>query len=153
MHFCAFLQLSKFNIRCNVNLMFAKSLFSEIFTQKAHFAQLGPFWGASAGPEDAADRVRQSASCFQSRTGLKVEPKSKRSPKSKGHPLPKSRMILREKISGKVELSLYYALLFHCSGICPVFLLIPHAVLLQTRVFQLKSDRVQEFSADKVERV
>lgn len=46
MHFCAFWQLSKFNARCSVNLMFAKSLFSEIFTQKTHFAQLGPSWGA-----------------------------------------------------------------------------------------------------------
>ena len=62
-------------------------------------------------------------------------------------------MILREKISGKVELGLNYALLFHDSGICPVFLLIPHAVLLQTRTFQPKSGRVQGFAADKVERV
>ena len=62
-------------------------------------------------------------------------------------------MILREKISGKVELSLYYALLFHGSCICPVFLLIPQEVLLQKRVFQVKSDMVQEFAADKVERV
>ena len=46
MHFCAFLQLSKFNIRCNVNLMFAKSLFSEICTQKAHFAQLWAVLGS-----------------------------------------------------------------------------------------------------------
>lgn len=107
----------------------------------------GPSWEASAGPEGAADRVRRSASCCQSRTGLKVEPKSK------GHPLPESRMILREKISGKVELSLYYALLFHDSGIYPVFLLIPHVVLLQARAFQPKSDRVQGFYADKVGRV
>lgn len=41
MHFCAFWQLSKFNARCSVNLMFAKSLFSEICTQKTHFAHLG----------------------------------------------------------------------------------------------------------------
>lgn len=46
MHFCAFWQLSKFNARYSVNLMFAKSLFSEVCTQKAHFAQLGPSWGA-----------------------------------------------------------------------------------------------------------
>jgi len=46
MYFCAFWMLQKFNTRCNVNLMFAKSLFSEICTQKAHFAQLGPPWGA-----------------------------------------------------------------------------------------------------------
>ena len=62
-------------------------------------------------------------------------------------------MILREKISGKVELGLYYALLFHDSGIYPVFLLIPHVVLLLTRAFQPKSGRLQAFVADKVERV
>ena len=62
-------------------------------------------------------------------------------------------MILREKISGKVELGLHYALLFHCLGICPVFLLITHVVLLQARAFQPKSDRVHGFAADKVERV
>ena len=86
MHFCAFWPLQKYNTRYNVNLMFAKSLFSEIFTQKAHFAQLGPSWGASAGPEGAADRVRRSASCCQSRTGLKVEPKSKRFQSRRGIP-------------------------------------------------------------------
>lgn len=74
-------------------------------------------------------------------------------PKSKGHPLPESRMILREKISGKVELDLHYVLLFHDSGIYPVFLLISHVVLLQTRTFQPKSGMVQGFAADKVERV
>ena len=84
---------------------------------------------------------------FESRTKVETLPNSK------GNPLPESRMILCEKISGKVELSLYYALLFHDSGIYPVFLLIQHAVLLQVRVFQLKSDRVQEFAADKVERI
>ena len=52
-------------------------------------------------------------------------------PKSKGHPLPKSRMILREKISGKVESGLRYVLLFHDSGICPVFLTISHGDLFQ----------------------
>ena len=142
MYFCAFLKLSKFNIRCNVNLMFAKSLFSEIFTQKAHFAQLWSVLGS----------IRQAGRCcgrgvpfytslpksnrFESRTKVETLPKSK------GNPLPESRMILREKISGKVELSLYYALLFHDSGIYPVFLLIKHVVLLQARVFKPKSDRV-----------
>jgi hypothetical protein len=62
-------------------------------------------------------------------------------------------MILREKISGKVELGLNYALLFHDSGIYPVFLLIPHVVLLQAMVFQPKSDKVHGFATDKVERV
>ena len=74
---------------------------------------------------------------FESRTKVEALPKSK------GHPLPKSRMILREKISGKVELSLYYVLLFHNSGIYPVFLLITHVVLLQARAFQPKSGRAQ----------
>jgi hypothetical protein len=46
MHFCAFWLLQKFNTRYSVNLMFAKSLFSEIYTQKAHFPQLGPSWGS-----------------------------------------------------------------------------------------------------------
>lgn len=50
-------------------------------------------------------------------------------PKSKGHPLHKSRRILREKISGKVELGLNYALLFRDSGIYPVFLTILHGDL------------------------
>lgn len=86
MHFCAFWLLPKFNTRCNVNLMFAKSLFSEICTQKARFPKLGPSWGASAGPEGVAVRVRRSASRCQSRTGLKVEPKSKRSQSRSGVP-------------------------------------------------------------------
>lgn len=55
---------------------------------------------------------------FESRTKVETLPKSK------WCPLPKSRMILREKTSGKVELGLYYALLFHDSGIHPVILTI-----------------------------
>ena len=47
---------------------------------KGTFAHLGAVLGSiSAGPEDTAGRVRRSASRCQSRTGLKVEPKSKRS--------------------------------------------------------------------------
>lgn len=38
-------------------------------------------------------------------------------------------MILREKISGKVESGLNYALLLHDSGIYPAFLTISHGVL------------------------
>lgn len=87
------------------------------------------------------------SSGFESRTKVETLPEPN------GHPLPESRMILREKISGKVELGLNYTLLFHDSGIYPVFLLIPHAVLLQTRAFQPKSDKVQGFAADKVEQV
>ena len=153
MHFCAFWQISKFNIRYNVNSMFAKSLFSEIFTQKAHFAQLWAVMGSirragrCCGQGAPVCILLPKSNRFESRTKVETLPKSK------GNPLPESRMILREKISGKVESGLYYALLFHCSGICPVFLLIPHAVLLQTMVFQPKSDRVQGFAADKVERV
>lgn len=131
MHFCAFWQLSKFNARCIVNLMFAKSLFSEICARKAHSAQLGPSWGASARPEGAAVRVRRSASRCQSRIGFESRTKVETLPKSNGHPLPESRMILHEKISGKVESGLYYALLFHDSGIYPVFLTISHGDLFQ----------------------
>ena len=43
-------------------------------------------------------------------------------------------MILREKISGKVKLGLYYVLLFHDSGIYPVFLTISHGDLFQVAV-------------------
>lgn len=138
MHFCAFWLLPKFNTRCNVNLMFAKSLFSEICTQKAHFAQLGAVLGS----------IRRAGRCCGQGAPFYTP-----LPKSKGHPLPKSRMILREKISGKVESGLCYALLFHDSGIYPVFLTISHGVLLQVRVFQPKSGRAQGFAADKVERV
>lgn len=136
MHFCAFWLLPKFNTRCSVNLMFAKSLFSEICTQKAHFPQLWPVLGS----------IRRAGRCcgqgapfytplpksngFESRT--KVETLSK----SKGHPLPESRMILREKISGKVESGLHYALLFHDSGIYPVFLTISHGYLFQEMVLE-----------------
>lgn len=45
-------------------------------------------------------------------------------------------MILREKISGKVELGLYYVLLFHDSGIYPVFLTISHGYLFQEAVLE-----------------
>lgn len=58
-------------------------------------------------------------------------------PKSKGYPLPKSRMILREKIPGKVESGLHYALLFHYSCICPVFLTISHGDLFQDMVLEV----------------
>lgn len=125
MHFCAFWQFSKFNVRCNVISMFAKLVFSEICTQKAHLPGCGPSWGSSAGPECAAVRMRRFASRCQSRTSLKVESKSK------GHPLPESRMILREKISGKVESDLNYALLLRVSGIYPVILTISYGVLFR----------------------
>ena len=54
---------------------------------KGTFCPAGAVLGIiSAGPEDAAGRVRQSASCCQSRTGLKVESKSKRSQSWRGIP-------------------------------------------------------------------
>lgn len=67
---------------------------------------------------------------FESRTKVETLPKSK------GHPLPESRMILREKISGKVESGSDYALLFHDSGIYPVFLTILHGYLFQEMVLE-----------------
>lgn len=67
---------------------------------------------------------------FESRTKVETLPKSK------WCPLPKSRMILREKTSGKVELGLYYALLFHDSGIHPVILTILHGYLFQEVVLE-----------------
>ena len=45
-------------------------------------------------------------------------------------------MILREKISGKVELNLSYALLLHDSGIYPVILTILYGYLFQTVVLK-----------------
>ena len=68
---------------------------------------------------------------FESRTKVETLPKSK------GHPLPESRMILREKISGKVELGLYYVLLLHHFGIIPVFLTIPHGDLFQEMILEV----------------
>lgn len=153
MYFCAFWQLSKFNARCIVNLMFAKSLFSEICTQKAHFAQLGAVLGSIRRAGRCCGRGAPFYTSLPKSNGFESRIKVETLPKSKGHPLPESRMILREKISGKVKLGLYYVLLFHDSGIYPVFLTISHGVLLQVRVFQPKSGRAQGFAADKVERV
>lgn len=153
MHFCAFMLLPKFNTRYNVNSMFAKSLFSEIHTQKTHLAQLwAVLWsirraGRCRGQGAPVCIPLPKSNRFESRTKVETLPKSN------GNPLPKSRMILREKISAKVELGLHYALLFHDSGIYPVFLTIKHVVLFQTRTFQPKSDKVQGFYADKVGRV
>lgn len=68
---------------------------------------------------------------FESRIKVETLPKSKR------YPLHKSRMILREKISGKVKLGLYYVLLFHDSGIYPVFLTISHEDLFHVEGYFL----------------
>lgn len=137
MYFCAFGLLPKFNTRCNVNSMFAKSLFSEICTQKAHL----PSWGRPGEHIRRAGRhCGQGAPFYTSlpkSNGFESRIKVETLPKSKGHPLPESRMILREKISGKVELGLYYALLFHDSGIYPVFLTISHGDLFQDMVLDV----------------
>lgn len=62
------------SIWCSLNHYLAKH------APKRHILpSCGPSWGASAGPEGAAVRVRRFTPCCQSRTGLKVEPKSKRS--------------------------------------------------------------------------
>lgn len=121
------------SIQCSLNNDLAK------YAPKRHIL---PSWGRPG------DHIRRAGRCCGQGAPVCIP-----LPKSKGHPLPKSRMILREKISGKVESGLCYALLFHDSGIYPVFLTISHGVLLQVRVFQPKSGRAQGFAADKVERV
>lgn len=131
MHFCAFWLLPKFNTRYNVKLMFAKSLFSEICTQKAHFAQL---WAVLGSIRQAGRCCGQGAPFYTplpKSSGFESRTKVETLPKSKGYPLPESRMILHEKISGKVELGLNYALLFRDSGIYPVFLTISHGDMFQ----------------------
>lgn len=137
MHFCAFWPLSKFNIRCSVNSMFAKSLFSEICTQKAHFAQLGAVLGSIRRAGRCCGRGAPFYTSLPKSNGFESRIKVETLPKSKGHPLPESRMILREKISGKVKLGLYYVLLFHDSGIYPVFLTISHEDLFHVEGYFL----------------
>ena len=62
------------SILCSLNHYLAK------YVPKRHICPAGAVLGSiSAGPEDTAGRVRRSASHCQSRKGLKVEPKSKRS--------------------------------------------------------------------------
>ena len=137
MHFCAFGLLPKFNARCNVNSMFAKSLFSEICTQKAHFAQLGAVLGSIRRAGRCCGRGAPFYTSLPKSNGFESRIKVETLPKSKGHPLPESRMILREKISGKVELGLYYVLLLHHFGIIPVFLTIPHGDLFQEMILEV----------------
>ena len=111
--------------------MFAKSLFSEICTQKAHFAQLWAVLGSirragrCCGQGAPVCILLPKSNRFESRTKVETLPKSN------GNPLTESRMILREKISGKVELGLYYVLLFYDSCIHPVILTISHGDLIQ----------------------
>lgn len=137
MYFCAFWLLPKFNTRYNVNLMFAKSLFSEICTQKAHFAQLGAVLGSIRRAGRCCGRGAPFYTSLPKSNGFESRIKVETLPKSKGHPLPESRMILREKISGKVKLGLYYVLLFHDSGIYPVFLTISHEDLFHVEGYFL----------------
>lgn len=117
------------SIRCSLNHYLAK------YAPKRHIL---PSWGRPGEHIRRAGRhcgqgapvciLLPKSNGFESRTKVETLPKSK------GNPLPKSRMILREKISGKVELGLYYALLFHNSGIYPVFLTISHGDLFQVAV-------------------
>lgn len=135
------------SILCSLNHYLAK------YAPKRHIL---PIWAVLGSIRRAGRCYGRGAPFYTSlpkSNGFESRTKVETLPKSKGHPLPESRMILREKISGKVELGLNYALLFHDSGIYPVFLLIPHAVLLQSMAFHPKPDRVQGFAADKVERV
>ena len=134
MHFCAFWLLQKSNTRYNVNLMFAKSLFSEICTQKAHFAQLWAVLGSIRRAGRCCGRGMPFYTSLPKSNGF--ESRTKVEPKSKWHPLPESRMILREKISAEVELGLHSALLFHDSGIYPVILTISHGDLFQWMVLE-----------------
>lgn len=137
MYFCAFWLLQKFNTRYNVNPMFAKSLFSEICTQKAHFAQLGAVLRSIRRAGRCCGRGAPFYTSLPKSNGFESRTKVETLPKSKGHPLPESRMILREKISGKVELGLYYVLLLHHFGIIPVFLTIPHGDLFQEMILEV----------------
>lgn len=121
MHFCAFWQLSKFNARCIVNLMFAKSLFSEICTQKAHFAQLWAVLGSICRAGRCCGQGAPFYIPLPKSNGFESRTKVETLPKSKGYPLPESRMILHEKISGKVELGLHYALCFMIQVYTPYF--------------------------------
>ena len=117
------------SILCSLNHYLAK------YTPKRH---IFPSWG------HPGDHIRRAGRCcgqgapvcilLPKSNGFESRIKVETLPKSKGHPLPESRMILREKISGKVKLGLYYVLLFHDSGIYPVFLTISHEDLFQETV-------------------
>ena len=116
--------------------MFAKSLFSEICTQKAHFAKLGAVLGSIRRAGRHCGHGAPVCIPLPKSNGFESRTKVETLPKAKGHPLPKSRMILREKISGKVELGLNYALLFPDSGIYPVILTISHGDLFQDMILK-----------------
>ena len=109
------------SIRCSLNHYLAK------YAPKRHIL---PSWGRPGEHiRRTGRRCGQGAPFYAplpKSNGFESRTKVETLPKSKGHPLPESRMILREKISGKVKLGLYYVLLFHDSGIYPVFLTILH---------------------------
>lgn len=126
MHFCAFGLLPKFNARCNVNSMFAKSLFSEIRTQKAHFAQLWPVPGSIRRAGRCCGQGASVCILLPKSNGFESRTKVETLPKSKGNPLPKSRMIFS-----------YYVFLLHSFGIIPVFLTISHGDLFQEMVLEV----------------
>ena len=136
MYFCAFWQFSKSNVRCNVNSMFAKLVFSEIRTQKAHFARLWAVLGIIRRAGRCCGQGAPFCIPLPKSNGFQSQIKVETPPESNGHPLPESRMILREKISGKVELNLSYALLLHDSGIYLVILTISYGYLFQTVVLK-----------------
>lgn len=93
------------SILCSLNHYLAK------YTPKRHIL---PRWGRPG------EHIRRAGRCcgqgapvcipLPKSNGFESRTKVETLPKSKGHPLPESRMILREKISGKVELGLSYAL-------------------------------------------
>lgn len=113
------------SIQCSLNNDLAK------YAPKRHIL---PSWGRPGSIRRAGRCCGQGAPVcilLPKSNGFESRTKVETLPKSKGHPLPESRMILREKISGKVKLGLYYVLLFHDSGIYPVFLTISHGDLFQ----------------------
>ena len=131
---CTFVLLGRFqnlirvttSIRCSLNHYLAK------YAPKRHIL---PSWGR---PGDhirrAGRRCGQGAPVcipLPKSNGFESRIKVETLPKSKGPSVPKSRMILREKISGKVESGLHYVFLLHRFGIIPVFLTISHGDLFQ----------------------
>lgn len=119
------------SIRCSLNNDLAK------YALKRHIL---PIWAVLGSIHRAGRCCGRGAPFYTSlpkSNGFESRIKVETLPKSKGHPLHKSRMILREKISGKVKLGLYYVLLFHDSGICPVFLTISHEDLFHVEGYFL----------------
>ena len=119
------------SILCSLNHYLAK------YAPKRHIL---PIWAVLGSIRRAGRCCGRGAPFYTSlpkSNGFESRTKVETLPKSKGHPLPESRMILREKISGKVELGLYYVLLLHHFGIIPVFLTIPHGDLFQEMILEV----------------